>query len=114
MNESAIFRMLASADRQLLLYELERADEPLTEEELARRVAARRHDISPDKVSAEKVERAHIRLVHKHFPLLRGLDVIEQTGDGLALNDECRDEWIEAAKTLEAWPPEEWTRFLPA
>ena len=114
MKESDTFAMLASADRQLVLYELERADGPTTEEELACKVAARRHDISPEKISAEKIKRAHVRLVHNHFPLLLGLDVIEQSGDGLVLNDDCRDQWIEAARILEAWPPEEWTRSLTA
>lgn len=114
MKESAAYRMLASADRQLLLYELERADGPLTEEELARRVAARRYGISPEKISTDKVERAHVRLVHKHFPLLLGLDVIERSGGGLVLNDERREQWIVAAKTMEAWPPEEWSPSLPA
>lgn len=110
MKESDTFRMLASVDRQLVLYELERADGPTTEEELACKVAARRHDISPEKTSDEEIERAHTRLVHNHIPLLLDLNVIEQNGDRVVLNDECRDQWLEAARTLDAWPPIEWVR----
>lgn len=108
MKESEAFKVLASADRQLLLYELVRTDAPTAEEELARKVAARRHQITPETISEEKVERAHVRLVHEHFPLLLDLDVIKQDGGKVALTDECRDQWLEAAKALEVWPPDEW------
>lgn len=108
MRETEAFRVLASADRQLLLHELVCTDEPATEGELSRKVAARRHQISPETISEEKIERAHVRLIHEHLPLLLDLNVIERDGDRVALTDACRDQWLEAAKTLEVWPPDDW------
>lgn len=107
MDETEVFKILASADRQILLQVLASADETATEKELSRIVAAQRHDISPEAVSEEEIKRARIRLVHKHLPKLLEQNVIEQDGNKVALTDGGRDQWIEAAKTLGGWPPDE-------
>ncbi|RDI73015.1 hypothetical protein DWB78_04870 [Halopelagius longus] len=105
MKETEAFRVLGSADRQILLHELVRADEGMAEEELARRVAARRHRTSPDSLGEEDIERAHIRLAHFHFPLLRDLRIIEQNEDEVCLTEsERRDQLLEAAAELDEWP----------
>ncbi|MFC6826270.1 DUF7344 domain-containing protein [Halopelagius fulvigenes] len=105
MKETEAFRILGSADRQILLHELVRTDGGVAEEELARRVAARRHRISPESLSEEDIERAHVRLVHFHFPLLRELSIIEQNEDEVSLTkSERRDQLLKAASELEGWP----------
>lgn len=107
MKEAEVFKVLASADRQIMLHELSRIDDKVTEEELSRRIAARRHEISPEAICEEKTKRAHIRLVHQHLPLLLDLNVIKRDGDKVTLTDGGQDQCIEAAKTIDAWPPDE-------
>lgn len=112
MEETEAFKVLGSADRQLLLYELIHSDRGENEEKLARRVAAYRHRSPPESISNEQVERAHIRLVHVHLPLLRRLGVIEQDGDEVTLTDDgCRDQLLDAATELEGWPPDDLLRL---
>ena len=43
MDETEAYRMLVSADRQLLLHKLVHADREVSEEDLSRHVAAGRH-----------------------------------------------------------------------
>lgn len=115
MKETEAFKALSSADRQILLSELVRADDVVTEGELARRVAAHRHQLSPKSVDREEIDRAYIRLVHFHFPLLRELDVIEQEGDEVALTEsEQRTQLLEAARELEEWPLDDLLRVTPS
>lgn len=105
MKETEAFRALGSADRQILLHELLQTDEGLPEEELARRVAARRHRTSPESLSEEDIRRAYIRLVHFHFPLLRELRIIERNEDEVSLTEsERRDQLLDAATELDGWP----------
>ncbi|SFG92874.1 hypothetical protein SAMN04488063_3347 [Halopelagius inordinatus] len=112
MEETEAFRVLGSADRQLLLYELIHSDRGVSEERLARRVAAYRHRSPPESVGSEQVERAHIRLVHVHLPLLRRLDVVERDGDQVTLTDNrSRDQLLEAAAELDGWPPDDLLRL---
>lgn len=108
MEETEAFRALGSADRQILLHELLRADGGVVETELARQIAARRHRLAPEAVSAEKIERAHLRLVHKHIPLLRELDVAESDDGEVTLTGErAREQLLEVASELEDWPPDD-------
>lgn len=114
MKEIAAFRALASADRQFLLHELVRTDGKASEEELSRQVAARRHQLAPETINEETIDRAHLRLVHVHFPLLRDLDIIECDEGTVALTDECRDHLLEAAEMLEEWPPDDRLQHPPS
>lgn len=115
MKETEAFKALSSADRQILLSELVRADGVVTEAELARRVAARRHHLSPKSVGGEEIDRAYIRLVHFHFPLLRELNVIEQDGEEVALTEsEQRTQLLEAARELEEWPLDDRLQRTPS
>lgn len=108
MKETEAFRALGSADRQVLLHELVTTDGKTTEEELSRKVAARRHQIPPAKISEKKIERAHVRLVHVHLPLLLDLNIIERDDHKVTLtNDERRDQLLEAAEVIETWPPDD-------
>ena len=88
MDETEAYRMLASADRQLLLHKLVHDDREVTEEDLSRHVAAGRHQIPFQSVSEEELDRAHLRLVHNHFPMLYDLDIIEQSDGMVALADD--------------------------
>lgn len=107
--------MLASVDRQLLLHELLRTDGKATEEELSRQVAARRHQLAPEKISEEKVERARVRLVHVHLPLLLDLGIIDRDDGAVSLTDDERtDQLLEAAEVLEEWPPDELLQHPPS
>lgn len=114
MEETKAIRALASADRQLLLNELIHTDGRVTEEELARRVAAGRHQIPPENISEEQAERAHIRLVHFHLPLLLDLDIIEwDNGEVTFAHDMCRDDLLDASELLEEWPPDDRVQHHP-
>lgn len=77
MNQREAFRILASADRQLVLHELVKRNEAICIEELSRAVAARRHQISLQKISGTEVERAHIRLRHGSLPQLQEKGIID-------------------------------------
>ena len=106
MNEREAFRVLASADRQFLLYELVTGGGKATEEDLSRRVAAWRHQTSPEKIGEDEIERAHVRLVHVHLPLLLDLNIVEWDDGEVALtSDECRDRLLDVAEELDEWPP---------
>lgn len=106
MKETEAFRVLGSADRQILLHELLRTDEGMTEERLARQLAARRHRLPPTRVSEEMIQRARIRLIHVHFPLLRELDLLEQDdGEVVLTAGKHQERLLEAATELEDWPP---------
>ncbi|MDQ2049397.1 hypothetical protein RBH26_02750 [Natronolimnohabitans sp. A-GB9] len=110
MNDTDAFRVLASADRQLVLHELAVGDGSSGVETLACNVAARRHGLSTDTVSDEQLERAQIRLVHQHVPLLLERDVVtvDWEDEEVALADtEAVDDLFEAADELEQWPPDD-------
>jgi len=108
VKETEAFRVLASADRQLLLYELARAERALSEKELARRIAAQRHQTAPDKISEDEISRAHVRLIHVHLPWLRDLDIVEQSEGEVALTDhEHTRQLFEAAESLGDWPADD-------
>lgn len=107
MEEKEAFRALSSADRQILLYVLVTAEEPVATEELSRKVAAGRHQTHPEETSDEKIERALVRLVHVHLPLLADMDIIERDGETVTLDDEtCREQLAESADILDIWPPD--------
>lgn len=108
MNRTDAFRVLASADRQLVLHELVRRPEPIAVGALSRRVAARRHRVRPERVSDAQAERAQIRLVHRHFPRLEERDLIAVDWDDREVSltdDENVAALLEAAGELEQWPP---------
>lgn len=107
MNESEAFKLLASVDRQLLLHELVRTDGSVTEEELSLRVAARRHQLSFADISEKQVERAHLRLIHEHLPLLLDTNVVEWDEGTVVLTGECTGQLLDAAEALESWPPDD-------
>ena len=108
MNQMEAFRILASADRQLVLHELLERDEEACIEQISQQVAARRHRISPEKISDIKVEHAHVRLVHAHLPKLQERNIINIDWDDeeISLVDgEDIDRLLDAAEELESWPP---------
>lgn len=108
MEQTEAFRVLASADRQLVLHTLIEWNREASVEELSRQVAARRHRVSPEKIDDQKVERAQVRLIHTHFPQLVDRDVIEidWSDRTVALTDDkCLDRLFEAAEELDGWPP---------
>lgn len=115
MKETEAFRVLCSADRQILLHELAQVDEAMDEEELARKISACRHGLPRESIGEEMMGRAHARLYHIHFPLLRELDIIEQEGGEVALTDgERKDQLLDVASELEGWPPDDLLQRTPA
>nr|WP_317176181.1 hypothetical protein [Halovivax sp. KZCA124] len=110
MERTEAYRVLTSADRQLVLHELVESNGAVAIDDLSRRVAARRHRISPDQISDTKTQRARVRLVHTHFPLLRDKKVITVDWDTRQVSltsDENREHLFEAAKVLDSWPPDD-------
>ncbi|SEQ72617.1 DUF7344 domain-containing protein [Natrinema salaciae] len=107
MERTEAFRLLASADRQLLLHELCKQDGEATVSELAERVAARRHQISLDKISDEHRERASIRLHHTHLSQLAEADVISHDASDETVvlhDDEPVDDLFDAAAEIADGP----------
>ncbi|WP_226480930.1 DUF7344 domain-containing protein [Natrinema amylolyticum] len=110
MNQIEAFRILASADRQLVLQELLEQDEVASVEEISQQVAIRRHQVSPEKISDTHVERAHVRLVHTHFPMLQEKGVIDVNWDENSISlidDGDVIQLFDAAEELEGWPPDD-------
>lgn len=98
-----MFRILASADCQLRLYDLASAEKPVAETELACQIAAQRYQVDPEKISDDKINRAYIRLIHVYLPWLRDLNIIERNEDKVGLTDhEQTDQLFEAAALLDA------------
>lgn len=109
MEQMEAFHVLASADRQHALQELVEREGVASVEELSRQVAARRHRVRPEKLTDREVERAHVRLVHTHFPLLTETDVIsiDKNDDAIRLEDgEAVDRVLEAANELDVFSAE--------
>lgn len=108
MKQTEAFRVLASADRQLVLHELLEHDGAADIDEISQQVAARRHRLSSGKIDDGMIERAHVRLVHAHFPHLQARNLIDIDWDDEAVvltDDECVDQLLKAAEELESWPP---------
>ena len=108
MNQMEAFHILASADRQLVLHELLERNEKVCIKELSKQVAARRHRISPEKISDTEIEHAHVRLVHAHLPMLQDINIIEANWrtEEISLGHEAAvTELLDAAEELESWPP---------
>ncbi|WP_436347984.1 DUF7344 domain-containing protein [Natronorubrum sp. FCH18a] len=108
MDQRDAFRVLASADRQLILHELVDHDGSISVDALSEQVAARRHRISTESVSDAQVDRAQVRLIHLHFPQLleRNIISVDWTDDEVSLADtEHVDVLLEAAEELDPWPP---------
>ncbi|WP_081443533.1 DUF7344 domain-containing protein [Haloterrigena turkmenica] len=110
MDQMEAFRVLASADRQLVLHELVKRDGTTCIKELSREVASRRHQIPSQKISDTKVKRAHIRLVHSSLSLLQEKGIInvnwEENEVSLASKPEV-EQLFDAAEELESWPPDD-------
>lgn len=108
MDQRNAFRILASADRQLVLHELAERDGTVGVDELARRVAARRHRLSSEKLDERQVDQAQLRLVHAHFPHLVEQELIDVDWEAESVeltDEESVDQLFEAADALENWPP---------
>lgn len=108
MNQTEAMRILASADRQILLHELLLADGEASVEELSRQVAVRRHRTSLDHLDDEHVDRARVRLVHAHLPHLAERTVVDWSDGEVAFRDADRvDDLLDVAEELDQWPPDE-------
>ena len=108
MEQSEAYRVLASADRQHVVHELStRCTDPELGM-LARAVAARRHRTDPASLSPDDVDRARIRLVHTHLPILDDFGVVTyEDDDSIALvDDESVEYLLEVADDLPGWPPD--------
>ncbi|MFD1563845.1 hypothetical protein ACFR99_09820 [Haloarchaeobius amylolyticus] len=109
MEPVETYRVLASADRQYLLYELRERSGESTITALARRVAVRRHRTTRENLSGAEIDRARIRLVHIHLPKLRDRDLIDvDWSDGTVTftDDPAVETLFEATAELDDWPPE--------
>ena len=99
------FRILASADRQLVLHELVERDETTSIEELSQAVTAQRHQISSQRISDTKVERARVRLVHGTLPQLQEKGIINVNwgrNEIMLTNKPEIDQLFDAAEELES------------
>ncbi|WP_226040694.1 hypothetical protein [Natrinema sp. DC36] len=109
MESTEAFRLLASADRQYLLYELHDGTGESTVEELSRRIAIRRHRTTSEKISIPEIDRARVRMVHIHLPSLIEQGVVDvdwSDGTVTLTDDPSVDVLFEAAEELDEWPPE--------
>ncbi|QLK25852.1 hypothetical protein HYG81_17520 [Natrinema zhouii] len=109
MEPTEAFRVLASVDRQYLLYELRERNGESTIGELSRRIAARRHRTTSEKISLPEIDRARVRTVHIHLPSLLEQGVIDvdwSDGTVTLADDPSVDVLFAAAEELDEWPPE--------
>lgn len=110
MDRRDAYRVLASADRQLVLHELLDGEESVGVDELARQVAARRHRLRPRRVSEDQLSRARVRLVHVHLPLLAERELVaDDWPDGTVTLAEGAnlERVLDAGDRLETWPPDD-------
>ncbi|QLG50343.1 DUF7344 domain-containing protein [Natrinema halophilum] len=109
MDKSDAFRVLASADRQYLFYELIERDGASTVETLSQQVAGRRHRTTPGNVTNAEIDRTRVRLAHIHLPKFLEQNIVDvDWADGsIAFTEDADiDLLLEAAAELEQWPPE--------
>lgn len=76
-----LFSCLASGRRRALVDALASHDDPISDEELARQVAAREKGISADDLSTEAIQEVYFSLQHVHLPKLASAGVIEYDVD---------------------------------
>ena len=76
-----LFTCLASARRRALVDALASHQTPISDEELARQVAARERGVSADEISTEAVQKIYFSLHHVHLPKLASAGVIEYDVD---------------------------------
>ncbi|RKD94920.1 DUF7344 domain-containing protein [Halopiger aswanensis] len=110
MDRMEAFRILASADRQLVLHELVEAEDPTRIGAISRQVAARRHRTPPQQIDEDKVERARIRLIHSHLPRLqeRGIIDVDRAENEISLAEsDATAQLFDAADELDSWPPDD-------
>lgn len=72
-----LFTCLASARRRALVDALDSHQTPISDEELARQVAAREKGVSVDDLTTEAVQEVYFSLHHVHLPKLASAGVIE-------------------------------------
>ena len=75
---SELYRALADERRRAILSVLPRSDTPLSESQLARFVAARENEDSPNSVTSVDCERIQVSLHHVHLPHLEAAGLIER------------------------------------
>lgn len=76
-----LFSCLASARRRALVDALSSHDDPISDEELARQIAACEKGVSVDDLSTEAIQEVYFSLHHVHLPKLASADVIEYDAD---------------------------------
>lgn len=116
MEQTDAVRLLASADRQLVLHELVDRDGTASIGTLSRRVAMRRHQVSHGRLSERQIHRAEIRLLHIHVPFLNERDVVAVDWDreDVSLGDRGAVETVlEAPAELDQWPPDDLQSTVP-
>ena len=110
MEEPEALRVVASADRQIVLQELSEANSTISVKELSRKVASRRNRTPPSSISDKRVRYAQIRLVHRHLPLLEDRDVIDaawRDGEVKFTDEESVEQLFQVADDLQNWPPDD-------
>lgn len=80
-EESGLYRALADERRRLVLAVLRERDAPVSESELARFVAAREAEDSPNATTPADRERVQLTLHHVHLPHLEAAGLVERTDD---------------------------------
>ncbi|AGB39066.1 DUF7344 domain-containing protein [Natronococcus occultus] len=110
MDRTETFEVLASADRQLVLHELVRRNGTSSVEQLSQSVAARRHQLAPEDLDEQAIERARFRLTRTHLPKLAERDVIhlDWDEDAVALADGKNAARVFGlSEELECFPPDD-------
>lgn len=87
LDVSDLHAVLADERRRATLTDLADRSAPVDVEALARSVAARESDRSPESVPSELVERVHVTLHHVHLPKLADLGLVEYDATANAVTD---------------------------
>lgn len=94
LEEDVIFDILSNSRRRNILVYLLQNQEPMTIQELSRKVAARENDIPVDDVTKEQQKRVYVSLYQTHIPNLVDAGLVTQDEEAGTVELEGRVQYV--------------------
>lgn len=106
LSRDQIFDILSNVRRRYVLFYLSQSGEPITLQDLSRRLASWENDIPMDEVSKQQEKRVYVSLYQTHVPKLEEAGIIDYADDGtIRLTNRASEvtAYLEDARTEYPW-----------
>jgi hypothetical protein len=102
-SKDELFQILSNSRRRYIIYYLARADEPVSLNRLATKIAATESDTSESEVTSEERQRVYISLYQTHLPKLEQSGIVTYDEDEriVSLIDDFREDgffWMDGGR----------------